>query len=41
MMIVLGTVWSLVPKKPDDFPFAVQLRTIEVDKVDREYPAEI
>ena len=41
MMMFLGTVWSFVPKKPDPFPFAVQLRTIEVDKVDQEFSAEI
>ena len=43
MMIVLSTVWSFVPKKPDPFPFAVQLRTIETDKVDsdQEFSGEI
>ena len=36
MMIILSTVWGFVPKKPDPsgFPFAVQLQTVEVDKVD-------
>ena len=41
MMIILGTVWSFVPKKSDSFPFAVQLQTIEVDKVDQEFSGEI
>ena len=41
MMIILGTVWGFVPKKSDSVPFAVQLQTIEDDKVEQEFSGEI
>ena len=41
MIIILGTVWGFVPKKPDPSPFAVQVQTIDNDKVDCKFPGEI